>query len=376
MNIIDYLRWRGEIPFRISPFNDVDNVILSQISYVNWEGILNYNTIMTLPEAWQKYQDLEEARKMNPNLILMVDEAANSERFKKVRLMYYVREIDAAKEMQFSALTMYLPDNTYYVAFEGTESSVIGWKEDFNMTYMFPIPSQKMAYDYLANLKFRPFSKVRVGGHSKGGNLAIYASVMLENSDRIINVYNNDGPGFSKEFLDSKKYQRIKPKIISLIPHSSVIGQLMNNDIDEKIVLCSTNDLAWQHIVYSWEVDVTQFAEADKTSNESKFFQQALNRWNNEMSTEQKQIFMNTFYETITDLGITEANQIFKYKLTLFKALMNKLKNYDEKTRKIVLDVIKALLQSNVNAFYNTYVEKRLKKYERTLLNENTSSER
>lgn len=375
MNIIDYIRWRGEIPFRMSPFNDVDNVILSQIPYINWDGILQYNNSLTLQEAWQQYENLEEERPNNPNRIMAMDEAANSRRFRNIRLMYYVREIDVDKEMQFSALTMYLPDNSYYIAFEGTESSIIGWKEDFNMTYMFPIPSQKMAVDYLTNLKLRPFSRLRIGGHSKGGNLAIYSAVMLDKPERIINVYNNDGPGFSKEFLDSKRYQRIKPKIVSLIPHSSVIGQLMNNDIDEKIVLCTTRDIAWQHSVYSWEVDVKQFMEADKTSNESKFFQEALNRWNNEMSTEQKQIFMNTFYETITDLGITDANQIFKYKLTLFKALMNKLKNYDEKDRKIILDVIKALLQSNVNAFYNTYVEKRLKKYERTLLNENTSSQ-
>ncbi len=374
MNIIDYVRWRGDISFHKAPFNDVDNAILSVFSYVHWENVLNYNNEMTLEQAWKKYEEIEDESTMNQNLQLLMDEASASERFRKIKLMYYVREVDIAKEMIFSALTLYLPDRTYYVSFEGTEKSLIGWKEDFNMTYMFPIPSQTMAKDYLAALKFKPLTRLRLGGHSKGGNLAIYAAVNYPEPNRIINVYNNDGPGFSKEFLESDAYRVIKPKIISLIPHSSVIGQLMNNDIDEKIILCNTSAIAWQHVLYSWEVDVTRFLEVDKTSNESKFFQEALNRWNSDMTTEQKMLFMNTFYETITSLGITEANQIFKYKLTLFKALMNRMKNYDEKSRKIVIDVIKALLQSNMNAFYNTYVEKRLKKYERMSEDENTGS--
>ena len=365
MNINDYLRWRGDIPFKMAPFNDVDNAILSMFSYINWTDIVYPDFPVKVEDAWRRYLILHPDTDLNKDKFKMMSLCAASDRYDDCWLMNYEREVNKDLETMFSAITIRLPDRTYFVSFEGTESSIVGWKEDFNMTYMFPVPAQTSAMNYLKRTYAGRFSRYRLGGHSKGGNLAIYAAVMLEKPDHIISVYNNDGPGFTNEFLSSYEYQQIKPKIESLIPQASVIGQLMNNDIDEKIIMTSTRDMAWQHSVFSWEVDVDHFLEADKASKEGMFFQSALNRWNSEMSVEQKMVFMNTFYDTLVDLGIKDSRDLLGKKMAVLKAFMNKAARFDDSTRRIILDVMKALFQSNISAFYNTYLDKVVKRYER-----------
>ena len=129
--------------------------------------------------------------------------------------------------------------------------------------------------------------------------------------------------------------------------------------------MTSTRDMAWQHSVFSWEVDVDHFLEADKASREGLFFQNALNRWNSEMSVEQKMVFMNTFYDTLVDLGIKDSRDLLGKKMAVLRAFMNKAARFDDSTRRIILDVLKALFQSNISAFYNTYLDKVVKRYER-----------
>ena len=349
----------------MSPFNDVDNAILSMFSYINWTEVIHPDTVIKMEDAWKRYLAIHPETDPDRDLYKMMSLCAASERYDDCWLMHYVREINQDLETMFSAITIRLPDHSYFVSFEGTESSIVAWKEDFNMTYMFPVPAQTSASNYLKNTFAGRFSKYRLGGHSKGGNLAIYAAVMLGKPDHIISVYNNDGPGFNNEFLLTPEYLAIKPKIESLIPQSSVIGQLMNNDIDEKIIMTSTRDIAWQHSVFSWEVDVNQFLEADKTSNEGLFFQTAINRWNSEMTVEQKMVFMNAFYDTLVELGIENSRDILGKKMAILRAFMNKAARFDDSTRKIIMDVLKALFQSNISAFYNTYLDKVLKRYER-----------
>ena len=254
-NIFDYLQWRGDLTLEKSKFNEIDNLILSRFSYFPFDDIINENEVVTIKELSERFKKAD----INPAHILWKDdvnlfpEMGNSERFGQMFATKYINKIETEQEKQFSAITILMPDNTIYVSFRGTDNTIVGWKEDFNMSFKSHIASQISAKEYLENIaKEYPDKKIRVGGHSKGGNIAIYASAFAENTikDRIINVYNNDGPGFCEDVIQTKEYQEIIPKTNTYIPQSSIIGRLMNHK-EEYTIVESTQKGIMQHDLYT-----------------------------------------------------------------------------------------------------------------------------
>ena len=205
-NILEYLDWRGDLTLSERPFNEVDNLILAEICYLDFSGFVpaGFQTQqVTLQAAASAYFTAHPETNMGvlvPDQIpVLVEHAAKTARFGDIRLLGYVNRIDEETQTQFSAVTMLLPDGSAYVAFRGTDDTIVGWKEDFNMAFTPEIPAQKYAAEYLRQVSAAlPFRPLLVGGHSKGGNLAVYASVFCgqEVQKRILAVYNNDGPGF------------------------------------------------------------------------------------------------------------------------------------------------------------------------------------
>lgn len=205
-NIFDYIKWR-DIEFERVEFNEIDNLILSRISYFPFDHIINEKEKITLKQAYEKLKD------RNKNEIFLQKEdidffpmLANSKRFGNIILSNYINKIDIEKEKQFSAITITLPNKTMYIAYRGTDNTIIGWKEDFNMSFQDLIPSQIDAVKYLENVAKNNKAKLIIGGHSKGGNLAVYAAIYCNKKikDRILAVYNNDRPRVSR------KYNRIR----------------------------------------------------------------------------------------------------------------------------------------------------------------------
>ena len=364
MNIIDYIRWRGELTFRASPFNEVDNLIFSCLVYLDF-SFLDPKTPVSLKKAAEMYfsrnEELEEDRKsLNYYRQQLLKTAAGSDRFQYVKISHYVREVSLEEEKQFAAATFRLPTGDYFIAFQGTDSSVVGWKENFNMSYTCPVASQVRALTYLkrfSNTTRRPFY---VGGHSKGGNLAVYASAMLMDRDRIITIYNNDGPGFPEEFTSDAPYQKIHDKILTFIPQKSIVGRLMNNDSDIIIINSKATDALWQHDIFSWEIDVTRMSRAEETSIVGDYYHEVLDNWYHKMTNEEKLTFINAVYETIQELGIKSTNEITGHKVTVLRKMAPKLAGFDDETRKTALNVMAALLKSNAKAFYNVYIDKML----------------
>ena len=213
-NILEYLDWRGDLTLSERPFNEVDNLILAEICYLDFSGFVpaGFQTQqVTLQAAASAYFAAHPETNMGvlvPDQIpVLVEHAAKTARFGDIRLLGYVNRIDEETQTQFSALTMLLPDGSAYVAFRGTDDTIVGWKEDFNMAFTPEIPAQKYAAEYLRQVSGTlPFRPLLVGGHSKGGNLAVYASVFCgqEVQKRILAVYNNDGPGFCP-FLNTSR---------------------------------------------------------------------------------------------------------------------------------------------------------------------------
>ena len=201
-NIMDYIEWRGDLPFTQSEFNDVDNLILACFSYVNLDGIQeaasqNGIELKALTEKFLQLhteKELKEDKSFIRFAPFMMLEMAKTERFGQCVIRNYVNEIVAEEAQQFSAVEICLSDGTSYISFRGTDDTIVGWKEDFNLSTGV-VPAQERAVEYLRRIAGSLQEMVRVGGHSKGGNLAVYGAVMCkEIHPWILQVYSNDGP--------------------------------------------------------------------------------------------------------------------------------------------------------------------------------------
>jgi hypothetical protein len=224
-NVCDYIKWRGDLELSQSEFNEIDNLILSRFSYFPFDKIINYNEVITIKELGERFskQDIKKLTILWKDDIELFPIMSNSKRFGTMKATKFVNKIEVENEKQFSAITIIMPDNTLYVSFRGTDNTIVGWKEDFNMSFKSHIASQISAKEYLNMIaELYPNKKIRVGGHSKGGNIAVYSAIFAtpQIRDRIINVYNNDGPGFCEDILETQEYQEMINKVHTYIPQS------------------------------------------------------------------------------------------------------------------------------------------------------------
>lgn len=243
-NIFDYMNWR-DLPLKQVEFNEIDNLILARLSYFPFDGYLNQGEKITVKEAYQRYKEQgTTGRILQQEDIELYPILASSTRFGNMILTSYSNKIDPIQEKQFSAITIEMEDDTLYVAYRGTDNTIVGWKEDLNMSFSELVPAQTDAVAYLENVaKQYQNKKIRVGGHSKGGNLAVYAAAFVnpEVQKKIINVYNNDGPGFCDKVINSESYQNILNKVHTYIPQTSIIGRLLNHQ-EKTTILKSTRN--------------------------------------------------------------------------------------------------------------------------------------
>lgn len=277
-NIFDYIKWR-DIEFEKVEFNEVDNLILSRISYFPFDNLINKNEKITLKQAYKRLKETSN------NLIFLQKEdidffpvLANSKRFGNIILSNYINKVEREKEKQFSAITINLPNKIMYIAYRGTDNTIIGWKEDFNMSFQDFIPSQINAVKYIEDVTKNNRKKLIVGGHSKGGNLAVYAATYCNKKikDRILAVFNNDGPGFQENITNSKEYKEIISKIHTYLPQTSIIGRLLNHK-EKCIIIKSTQKGIMQHDLYTWQVLGDEFIR-DKLTNFSEFIDGTITR--------------------------------------------------------------------------------------------------
>ena len=302
-NILDYIDWRGDLPFSVSPFNEVDNLLLSQMSYVPFDGVLAAAGSVTIAEAARRFFTLhteEEVHKtvsFTKDAAFVLKKAGESVRFRDLPLTHYVNHIDLSTDEQFSALCVSLPDGTVFVAYRGTDDTIVGWKEDFNMSFLSPVPSQLAAVDYLQCVAADFTGALLLGGHSKGGNLAVYAAIHTDAAikQRIQIVYNNDGPGFDAATVASEAYCAMMPRIRTIVPQSSIIGMLLEHE-EEYTVVKSSNTGLLQHDAMSWQVIGAHFDTAETLSGGAKLLDASLHAWLQKMTREQREVFVDTLF--------------------------------------------------------------------------------
>lgn len=351
-NILTYIKNYGNLSFNELEFNELDNLIFSQLVYINFTSIIPTNISKTefisIKEAFNKYYELYKTLNMSIGLLIpdeiipMLKELANSKRFSELKLFGYIQEIDKKETKQFSSLAIEIKKDLYYIAFSGTDDTITGWKEDFNMQFMSFIPAQKAALKYLTKYMKVLKGNFILGGHSKGGNLAIYAATKcfsLRKKD-IITIYNNDGPGFNKKLLESSDYKKIENKIIHFVPESSIVGLLFNHTGTFNIVKSSQQGL-FQHDAFSWKTSKTEFIYCKELSNESKLINESIKSWLLQMTEKEQKEFINSLFDILESTEATTLTEL------VFKKSFDIIKNADKQDTQIVFKALVKLLDES-----------------------------
>ena len=355
----DYLVWRGDITFDEVSLNMVDALLLSQLSYLNLQGIIGKaerKKECTLAQAAKRFWQLHTEEEFEDCLSfavrsagVLLREMAKTNRFRDLILRNYVNRNDLTMEEQFTALEIVLGKRESFISFGGTDDTLIGWKEDFNMCFLSPIPAQLDAKSYLESVLLSGGRKVYIGGHSKGGNLAVYSAVKCKKLFRrnILQVYNFDGPGFNKEFIESERYREMRERIETWVPESSVVGMLLEHEEDYRVVKSSQNGFM-QHDATSWEVLGAEFIKLPAVKESSRRLAAGVKEWMSGLSPEELEQFGERIYEVLT---VTEAKTLADLNKDRWKSITAIIQSFsavDKKTKDMLFDLVKAMVSANV----------------------------
>ena len=316
-DMLDYLAWRGDIEFTQLPVNPVDALIFSTLSYIQFEDIVpdNPDQSISLKDAAAGLFSLADpvSRTRVKKDLELLKAVAESARFDNIRMTFYRSILIPEEETQFSAVTIFLEDGSAYIAFRGTDNTLTGWKEDFNMSFRSSIPAQHLALSYVQEFMAAHSIPVWMGGHSKGGNLAVFAAAKCGEllQKRIVEVYSQDGPGFSAEMMDDPGYRNILPKVRSYVPQSSVIGMLLEHE--EPYTIIKSNQIGiMQHDPYSWQVLGANFLQVEELTADSRFLDRTFRSWMSQMTNEERSQFFDTVFELLESTGAEHAGEIIQ----------------------------------------------------------------
>lgn len=354
--VFEYIKWRGDLSFKVSAFNEIDALIFCELSYLHLKGIVPSDfsskgiPLHKVVELFFSAEDFSSRSDtglfFNKNLLDLLKAVGEVPRYKDVSLIGFVESTDLVQEKQFAAFTTKLDDGSFFVAYRGTDDSIIGWKEDFNMVFVTPVPAQTEALNYLIQAS-KLKGKIRIGGHSKGGNLSVYAATYCPSSiqKRIIEVYNNDGPGFEYNITELKEFRPICDKVHTFVPQDSIVGMLLEHDEDYVIVQSVENGLM-QHDPFSWQVCGTNFILLDKVSKQSVFIDHAIKDWLKGMDKDHREQFVDALYDLLTSSEASTFSELSEKWTKNPIAAVRSLLALNEETRSIVWNSIQQLFRS------------------------------
>lgn len=355
-NIIDYVKKCGEHTFLEQPLNEVDSLVLCQLVYLNYEKFVPSIEKRNAPVSIQsifEHPDRDRIlddywyRENNKELFAA---AAQSVRFGSLKMNYYVNIINEDQETQFSAMTYVLEDKNIYIAYRGTDANIVGWKEDMNLAFSKPLHAQQLAVEYMDKVAGYVAGDFYAGGHSKGGNLAVYAAMNCaeRTREKLLKVYNHDGPGFRPEIREQGNFQAIADRVVKFIPRSSLVGMILEDHCDYEIVE-SKGIGTLQHNAYSWKVRENAFIRAKNMTSSKIMRDAALNEWILSLTEEETHAFVDTLYEVVS---ASEASNVFEFGADWKKSLQNiaaAAKELDDTTKKGI--------QKTARAFFDILLE-------------------
>ncbi len=357
-NILDYLDWRGDLTLEREPFCDVDALVLSRLSYVPFDGIVSEDFSaepIPLGEAAGACIALLHEKDSQLALHLDADEQLltkliESPRYSELGLIGYVNRFSKEEEEQFCAISILLPENEMFVAYRGTDGTLIGWKEDFNMSFADVVPAQQDAVKYLEAAAASFDGKLRLGGHSKGGNLSVYASAFCNPAiqSRILRVCNNDGPGFNDNAVSQPGFQAIIQRVHTYLPQSSVIGMLLEHEEAFSVIHSTEHGLS-QHDVYSWEISRNGFIPVEGLTNSSVFIDRTLKDWVQSMTPEIREKLIDGVFGVLSASEGTTLRDLWNGKNTI--VVMKAIGNMDDETKELLKEAYRILTGSMKKTF-------------------------
>lgn len=375
-NIIDYVETELA-SFEEKPLTRVDSLVLADLIYPKYDKIFesyeqsknlsktNLNSFLDDIVSFVKqkkssddflklkFADLlkteyfpavfsEAADPLKPKNLLFA--AAASPRFRDIEICFYISEFDPHIEKQFAAVTYILNDKTAYVAFRGTDNTIVGMKEDFNMAYVCPVPAQTAAVKYLDSVApFLP-PEIIIGGHSKGGNLAVYSFMKCkpEVRDRVKVCFSHDGQGFRQDIVDSDDFNRVKYRVEKTVPQDSIVGLLLQNHEDYQVIRSNAVLLA-QHSPFTWEIENGDFVNVDKLSSKARYTDATLTKWVEDMSDSERMVFIDELFRIITASNAKSFRDIKKNWRSALPAMLEAIKGMDPASKIIMLNVVNDL---------------------------------
>lgn len=355
-NIISYAETNFDT-FDKRSFCSVDSLILSWFSYLHLPDSLTHSMSgdgIRIAELFlAEYFDVifSDVWSYSDNRQLFTALAA-SPRFRDIRILNYVEQLDAAVEKQFAAMTFKLTSDLYYLSFRGTDLTFVGWKEDFNMAFKHPVPAQEEASAYLNEAAEYCHGSILIGGHSKGGNLAVYAAMKAPGSiqDKIIKIYSHDGPGFLAEVLESREFVKISPKIEKTIPQSSVVGILLEHQENYQIV--KSNSISFgQHNLFSWLVADNDFINIGKLTSGAMHLNRTINDWLSSLTIDERERFVEALYSILQTADVTSVNDFRSDWHKNLPAVIHAVGKLDNDTKHFLTSTLKELAALSARNF-------------------------
>ena len=303
-NLLDYLAWRGDLSFDQVPFCPVDGLVLSALSYIHFDGPAQAEPSVPLRQAAEDYLALPPNRRgrcRSEKDPLLLRALADAPRFAGLELCACADRFVPKEETQFAALAVHLGDGSAFLSFRGTDGTLVGWKEDFNLSFMDVVPAQLEAAGYIQDFAASFPGLLRLGGHSKGGNLAVAGASLtsMKVRDRIKSVWSFDGPGLNPYLLARPGYQELRTRIRSFVPKSSVVGLLLTHE-EPHIVVDSDQEGLFQHDPYSWQVLGPDFVRLEEVDAGSRLIDRTLKNWLAGLTREQRETVADTLYELLS----------------------------------------------------------------------------
>lgn len=338
--LFDYLTWRGDLSMEQDPMNQIDGMIFARFSYLPFAMVLEqgedrFVSISRVAAKLLKCEDVEEHVLYQEDLQLL-EAMAHSVRYGSLQIGNFVDLYDEQNETQFSAITIKLEDG-YCIAYRGTDNTLVGWKEDLNMGFEFPIAAQVHAKEYLEDFAQKHRGNLILCGHSKGGNVAVYAAAYTTEKiqKRILCIYDYDGPGFYEEALATDGYQKVRDRIKTYVPQDSLVGMLLGH-LEEHSVIHSLENGPYQHNMYSWEVVGRDFCYEQDVTAKSHTFDKTLKEWYGQMDVHQRELFVESVYSLIGNTNARTLQDLFGNWTENSKIALNTVRNMDEESRKVI----------------------------------------
>lgn len=346
-NIQDYIRWRGDLTFSQDPPNAIDSLIFSYLVYIRLPETLLAQPEREVPlrQVERELSGLADFRERgNGHQLELLKEAAASRRFGEARLVQFRNQFIPQEDTQFAAAAFLLDDGSLMAAFRGTDNTLVGWKEDFNMCFQEAVPAQNLAVGYVQSLYETYGCPMHLCGHSKGGNLAVYAAAKSAGEIRqsICQVYNNDGPGFMEGMLSDPGYLEMVPRIHTYVPQSSIIGMLMEHAEPTQVIKSAQVGIL-QHDVFTWEVMGKELIGVEELTPDARFVSAAIKQWLLGMDLEERNQMVDALFKLLTYGDVERAADIF---LPRNIRQYGKLISSDENIRRILSEEFGNLLEA------------------------------